>query len=48
MRRTAGRCPACGYDLRSGGVTHERCPECGSEVDVDDVHAPTHVVAPDQ
>ena len=26
-RRRAGRCPACGYDLRASGG---RCPECGT------------------
>ena len=26
-RRTAGHCPACGYNLR--GLTEQRCPECG-------------------
>ena len=29
-RRAHGRCPGCGYDLRSSGVPHERCPECGA------------------
>jgi hypothetical protein len=26
-RRTSGRCPKCGYDLR---MTPQRCPECGA------------------
>jgi len=29
-RRAHGRCPGCGYDLRSSGVPHARCPECGA------------------
>ncbi len=28
LRRAAGRCAGCGYDLEHG--THERCPECGA------------------
>lgn len=27
-RRSAGRCPACGYDLRVAAA--DRCPECGT------------------
>lgn len=28
LRRTAGICPVCGYDLY--GVTADKCPECGT------------------
>lgn len=28
-RAARGRCPGCGYDLRSSGIPHDRCPECG-------------------
>jgi hypothetical protein len=31
-RRERGLCPRCAYDLRSSGVTHKRCPECGTPV----------------
>jgi hypothetical protein len=30
LRRAAGQCESCGYDLR--GAEHERCPECGETV----------------
>ena len=33
-RVVAGRCPACGYDLRA---TPGRCPECGRAAAVGDV-----------
>lgn len=36
-RRTRGRCPACGYDLR--GLSQMRCPECGRPFTFDEVHA---------
>jgi hypothetical protein len=29
IRRRRGRCVACNYDLRSSGVPHNVCPECG-------------------
>lgn len=29
LRRARGLCPWCGYDLRSGGLSGQRCPECG-------------------
>ncbi len=28
-RRAQGLCAWCGYDLRSGGLDNQRCPECG-------------------
>lgn len=30
VRRKRGLCERCAYDLRSGGIKHERCPECGA------------------
>ena len=36
-RLTAGRCPACGYDLRG---TPERCPECGAVPSVKEARLP--------
>lgn len=27
-----GRCVRCGYDMRSSGVAHSACPECGNAV----------------
>jgi hypothetical protein len=29
-RAERGCCPGCGYDLRSTGIAHERCPESGA------------------
>ena len=40
----AGACPACGYDLRESPT---RCPECGTEVEVDGkTLAPSQAPAP--
>jgi hypothetical protein len=31
IRRGAGQCPECGYNLK--GVASERCPECGIDIE---------------
>jgi hypothetical protein len=40
-----GRCEACGYDL--AGLDVARCPECGTDVDVDVLKLVEHAIARD-
>jgi len=41
-RRARGACARCGYDLRSSGFEHARCPECGAADGGEAIGPPGH------